>query len=46
VRDEIAVSNMGPGGLRYMPYLLTTFFFILLMNLLGLIPYGASATGT
>jgi len=45
VRDEIAVSNMGPGGLRYMPYLLTTFFFILLMNLLGLIPYGASATG-
>lgn len=45
VRDEIAVANMGPGGLRYMPYLLTTFFFILLMNLLGLIPYGASATG-
>jgi F-type H+-transporting ATPase subunit a len=45
VRDEIAVANMGPGGLRYMPYLLTTFFFILLMNLFGLIPYGASATG-
>ena len=45
VRDEIAVPNMGPGGLRYMPYLLTTFFFILLMNLMGLIPYGASATG-
>jgi len=45
VRDEIAVSNMGPEGLRYMPYLLTTFFFILVMNLLGLIPYGASATG-
>ena len=45
VRDEIAVANMGPGGLRYMPYLLTTFFFILLMNLMGLIPYGASATG-
>jgi F-type H+-transporting ATPase subunit a len=36
---------MGPGGVRYMPYLLTTFFFILLMNLMGLIPYGASATG-
>ena len=45
VRDDIAVANMGPGGLRYMPYLLTTFFFILLMNLMGLIPYGASATG-
>jgi len=35
---------MGPGGVRYMPYLLTTFFFILTMNLMGLIPYGASAT--
>lgn len=45
VRDEIAIANMGPGGVRYMPYLLTTFFFILLMNLMGLIPYGASATG-
>jgi len=45
IRDEIALPNMGPAGLRYMPYLLTTFFFILIMNLLGLIPYGASATG-
>jgi F-type H+-transporting ATPase subunit a len=45
VRDEIAIPNMGPGGLKYLPYLLTTFFFILLMNLLGLVPYGASATG-
>ncbi len=45
IRDEIVIPNMGMGGLRYMSYLLTTFFFILLMNLLGLIPYGASATG-
>lgn len=45
VRDEIAVANMGLGGTRYVPYLLTTFLFILLMNLMGLIPYGASATG-
>ncbi|MGA9117476.1 MAG: F0F1 ATP synthase subunit A [Bacteroidota bacterium] len=45
IRDEIAVANMGPGGVRYMPYLLTTFFYILVLNLLGLIPYGASATG-
>ena len=45
IRDEIAVSNMGPAGLRYMPYLLTTFFFILIMNLSGLVPYGATATG-
>ena len=45
IRDEIVVPNMGKGGLRYLPYLLTNFFFILVMNLLGLIPYGASATG-
>ena len=45
IRDEVVIPNMGPKGVRYMPYLLTTFFFILLMNLLGLIPYGASATG-
>jgi F-type H+-transporting ATPase subunit a len=45
VRDDIVLPNMGPAGVRYLPYLLTTFFYILLMNLLGLIPYGASATG-
>lgn len=45
IRDEIVLANMGKAGLRYLPYLLTTFFFILVMNLLGLIPYGASATG-
>jgi F-type H+-transporting ATPase subunit a len=45
VRDEIAISNMGPAGIKYVPYLLTTFFYILLMNLGGLVPYGATATG-
>ncbi|MDE3056674.1 MAG: F0F1 ATP synthase subunit A [Bacteroidota bacterium] len=45
VRDEIVLPNMGQEGMKYMPYILTTFFFILLMNLLGLFPYGASATG-
>lgn len=45
IRDEVALPNMGPGGARYVPYLLTTFFFILTMNLLGLVPFGASATG-
>jgi F-type H+-transporting ATPase subunit a len=45
LRDEVAIPNMGIAGLKYMPYLLTTFFFILVMNLLGLIPWGASATG-
>ena len=44
VRDEIALPTMGKVGLRYLPYLLTTFFFILIMNLVGLVPYGATAT--
>jgi F-type H+-transporting ATPase subunit a len=44
-RDEIVLPNMGRSGLKYMPYILTTFLFILIMNLFGLIPYGASATG-
>jgi F-type H+-transporting ATPase subunit a len=45
IRDEVALPNMGPAGLKYMPYMLTTFFFILVMNLSGLVPYGATATG-
>jgi F-type H+-transporting ATPase subunit a len=46
VRDEIAVKNLGEkDGRRLAPYLLTVFFFILTCNLLGLIPYAATATG-
>ncbi len=46
VRDDIAVQTMGDhAAVKYTPYLCTTFFFILVCNLLGLIPLGASATG-
>jgi F-type H+-transporting ATPase subunit a len=45
IRDEVALPNMGRGGLKYLPYLLTTFFFILTMNLLGLFPFGSTSTG-
>jgi F-type H+-transporting ATPase subunit a len=45
VRDELAVKNIGEKGKRFAPYLLTTFFFILTCNLLGLVPYMATATG-
>ncbi len=45
IRDEIVIPNMGREGMKYISYLLTTFFFILTMNLLGLIPYGVSSTG-
>jgi F-type H+-transporting ATPase subunit a len=45
VRDELARKNIGHHGDRFVPYLLTTFVFILTCNLLGLIPYAATATG-
>ncbi|RIV26913.1 ATP synthase F0 subunit A [Fibrisoma montanum] len=45
VRDEIAKPNIGPKYERYLPYLLTLFFFILINNLLGLLPGGANLTG-
>ncbi len=45
VRDELARKNIGPHGDKYTSYLLSTFIFILLCNLLGLIPYGSTATG-
>ena len=44
VRDEIAKPNLGAKTDRYLPYLLTVFFFILACNLLGLLPFGATAT--
>jgi len=46
LRDEVALKNIhGPGAERYVPFILTLFFFILFANLLGLIPYGSTATG-
>jgi len=45
LRDEVAMANIGHGGERYVPFVLTLFFFILFTNLLGLIPFGATATG-
>ena len=44
-RDEIVRRNIHHGGDAYAPYILTLFFFILFMNLLGLVPFGATATG-
>lgn len=46
VRDEIAIPNIGEKHYkRFMPYLLTVFFFIWINNLLGLVPAGANFTG-
>lgn len=43
IRDDVAKANIGPKYERFMPYLLTVFFFILLNNLTGLIPIFHSA---
>jgi F-type H+-transporting ATPase subunit a len=44
LRDEVALANIGHGGERYVPYVVTLFFFILYANLLGLFPQGSTAT--
>src|ERR687888_716661 len=45
LRDEVVLPTMGEEGRHYLPYLFTVFFFILFCNLLGLIPFAATATG-
>ncbi|MGI4885008.1 MAG: F0F1 ATP synthase subunit A [Janthinobacterium lividum] len=45
IRDEVAKKSIGPKYERYMPYLLTVFFFIWFNNLLGLTPGAANLTG-
>lgn len=45
VRDDIAKTNIGRNSDKYVPYLLTVFFLILINNVLGLIPIGANLTG-
>ncbi len=49
VRDEVAIPSIGRKQyMKYMPFLLTIFFFILINNLLGLVPFfpgGANLSG-
>jgi F-type H+-transporting ATPase subunit a len=45
VRDEIVKPNIGPKYEKFLPYILTLFFFILFGNLLGLLPGAANLTG-
>jgi F-type H+-transporting ATPase subunit a len=47
VRDEVAKPSIGKKYEKFMPYLLTVFFFIWIANLLGLIPFigGFNVTG-
>ena len=45
LRDQVVMPNIGHGGEKFAPFVITLFFFILVCNLLGLLPYGATATG-
>ena len=45
LRDDVCKENIGHGYRPFVPLVLTLFFFILVMNLLGLVPWGGSATG-
>lgn len=50
VRDDIAIPNIGEEKFeKFMPYLLSVFFFILINNIMGLVPFpppfGANVTG-
>ena len=47
MRDEVVYPNMGKTqGRRFLPLILTFFFFIVTLNLLGLIPGSATATAS
>lgn len=47
IRDEVAKPSIGHNYGRYMPFLLSIFFFIWIGNILGLIPFigGLNVTG-
>lgn len=45
IRNTVILPNVGHHGDAYVPFLLAAFFFILFCNLLGLIPFGSTATG-
>jgi F-type H+-transporting ATPase subunit a len=45
VRNDVAIANVGHGGEKFAPLIVTLFFLILYCNLLGLLPWGATPTG-
>lgn len=48
IHDDVIKSGVGPNYKKFAPYLLTAFFFILINNLMGLIPFfpgGVNVTG-
>jgi F-type H+-transporting ATPase subunit a len=46
IRDQVAIPSLGDDYKRFMPFLWTLFVFILIVNLLGLVPFMGSATAS
>ena len=46
IRNEVVMPNIGHGGEKYAPFVCTLFFLILFANLLGLVPFGSTATAS
>jgi F-type H+-transporting ATPase subunit a len=47
LRDDVVAPVMGKeGGTKFLPYFLAVFFFILFMNLMGLLPWSATPTAS
>jgi F-type H+-transporting ATPase subunit a len=46
LRDDVVLPSMGKAGEKYLPFFFTMFFFILTCNLLGLIPFMQTPTGS
>ena len=45
LRDEVAKPNLGHDYAKFLPFLLTVFFFILINSIVGLIPGSANVSG-
>jgi F-type H+-transporting ATPase subunit a len=45
-RDQVVRANIGHHSDGYTPFILSLFVFVLFMNLLGLLPYGYTATAS
>ena len=45
IRDDIARTAIGPDGDKYVPMLGSVFFFVLTLNLIGMLPWVGAATG-
>jgi F-type H+-transporting ATPase subunit a len=45
VRNDIAIASIGPTGVKFAPYIMSLFFFLLYCNLFGLLPWGATPMG-